>query len=109
MPEPYTAVMKNELVPAARESFHKIVFENEFARFFFVELPVGASTEWHRHEADYYVVIVGAADIEDTAEGQAPEHVHFNGGEMLTGKRGHTHQVKNLGRAVFRNVGVELK
>jgi quercetin dioxygenase-like cupin family protein len=101
--------MNNDPVAACHEPFHKIVFENEFARFFSVELPPGATTRLHRHDADYYVVIVAAADIEDTTEGQAPEHVHFNGGEMLSGKRGHVHRVKNLGPAPFRNVGIELK
>lgn len=101
--------MKNEPVSTTQEPFHRIVFENEFARYFFVELPPGATTELHRHDSDYYVVIVGAADIEDTEAVQATEPVHFNGGEMLTGKKGHTHRVKNIGAATFRNVAIELK
>lgn len=101
--------MKNQPVSAAQESFHKIVFENEFARFFMVELPPGATTQLHRHDTDYYVVIVGAADIEDTAEGKTPEAVHFKGGEMVTGQKGHTRRVKNRGTEIFRNVGIELK
>ncbi len=101
--------MKNEPVSACHDRFHKVVFENEFARFFFVELPPGEATQMHRHDTDYYVVIVGDADIEDTAEGHEARRVQYSGGDTVAGKKGHVHQVKNVSPQMFRNVGIELK
>lgn len=101
--------MKTEAVSTTHEPHHRVVFEDDHVRIFNVELPPGESTLLHRHESDYYVVIVGAADIEDQAENEEPQHVHFDGGEVVTGHSGHVHKVTNVGAQPFRNVGVEMK
>lgn len=101
--------VKNQPVDTGQEPFHNIVFENEHVRIFNVELPPRQSTLLHQHNYDYYAVIVGAGDIEDQDVGEAAHPVHFNGGEVVTGRRGHVHKVTNVGAQTFRNVAVEVK
>lgn len=101
--------MKSPAVSTSHEPFHHVVFENDHMRIFNVELPPGESTLLHRHDHDYHVVIVGAADIEDQAENEEPQRVHYSGGEVVSGHSGHVHQVTNVGSQPFRNFGVEVK
>ncbi len=90
----------------------RLLFENDAVRVWDLQLAPGESTGMHRHELDYFYVVIGDGKlqrVDPDGTQHAPKsmqdgEVHFRAvdGESV-------HDAVNAGEAVWRNIVVELK
>lgn len=98
---------EKKIVEVSAEPSHKLVFENNHVRVYYVEIPPGGATLLHRHSHPYFAGIIGPAEVDDAPLSQEPQRKRFQGGETASGKAGLTHQITNVGKTPFINVTVE--
>ena len=90
----------------------QLLFENDAVRVWDLRLEPGESTPQHRHELDYFYVVIGdgklqRVDPDGTAhppKEMADGEVHFRKVEDQS-----VHAARNAGESVWRNIVVELK
>lgn len=90
----------------------RLLFENDAVRVWDLQLAPGESTGMHRHELDYFYVVVGDGKLQrvdpdgtrHTPKSMADGEVHFRAvdGESV-------HEAINAGDTTWRNIVVELK
>lgn len=90
----------------------RLLFENESVRVWDLQLAPGESTGQHRHEEDYFYVVIGdgvlqRVDPDGTKHAPKPMadgEVHYRtvDGEAV-------HAAVNAGDSTWRNIVVELK
>lgn len=99
-------------VPAHREPYHKLVFQNELVRVLDVRVPAGRVTQYHVHadplvtvateDAPTRVQLLGAEPGPESP-GAAVPYASDNWDQ----ERPYTHRVRNIGVTPFRRIGAE--
>ena len=90
----------------------KLLFENDAVRVWDLRLAPGESTPVHRHETDYFYVVIGDGKLarvdEDGTQHEAKfmqdGEVHFRQVDDNA-----VHAARNVGETPWRNIVVELK
>lgn len=97
-------------VPIEKEPRHRLKFENQYVRVFYVFIPPGDTSLFHTHVNDGLSVRLADARIRDEALGGAPEDTPLKRGGVSFGYRPIplTHKVSNIGSTPFRNMFVEV-
>ena len=88
-----------------------VLFENERIRVWDLVLRPGEASAVHRHTADYVFVCTTPGRITFLAEGQPPTTTEYDDGfvEYTAVGPGISHQIRNTGQQVYREILVELK
>jgi len=86
-------------IPMRDEAHHHLIFQNSYVNVFFVEIPPGESTLRHHHDLPYVSIQPGGDDAPPTPSG--PPRIGYSAGNL-------THVVTNSGKAMQRNIAVEL-
>lgn len=89
-----------------------LLFENDRVRVWDLRLAPGESTGLHRHENDYFYVVIGDGTLQrgdaDGSRGESrtmsDSEVHFR---EIDGED--VHEAINVGESDWRNIVVELK
>ena len=86
------------------------VVENERVRAYRVTLEPGESTPMHTHVLPGLAVALTAAELEVTTQGKdKPERLNLPLGDLRWRGGAVTHSIKNVGKARFEGVDIELK
>lgn len=97
------------VVEITAEPSHHLIAENEYARWFRVQVAPHAETLMHRHELDYFYVVIGAAAVENHVSGGSTTPLKFADGEVRFKAGGFAHAARDLSATPFRNVTIELR
>jgi len=97
-----------DAVAVKDEPHHHLVFENEFVRAFYVEIPVHQATLMHKHDLPYLAVALGPSDVTNAVAGKPEVHATFTDGQVNYSKGGFSHLVRTDDGMSFRNFTVEL-
>jgi hypothetical protein len=103
-----SAPPQSAAVPVDKEPHHHLIFENEYARAFYVEIPGHQETLLHRHDRPYMAVSLGPGDFMNAVEGKPEAHVTLTDGQVLYSKGGFAHVARVTGDGAFRNITVEF-
>jgi len=97
-------------VPVTEDKYHSLLFENQFARVFRVELPPQKATLLHKHPYDYMIITLSDGDIE-SARGIASFMTYiFPRGDVRFMHGPINHQLRNPeGMITHRNITVEIR
>ncbi len=90
----------------------KLLFENDRVRVWDLCLNPGESTGLHRHEFDYFYVVIGGGALQGkNADGSNKPIEEFSDGEVRFRKIDgeDIHEAINSGKQPWRNIVVELK
>jgi quercetin dioxygenase-like cupin family protein len=90
----------------------RLLFENDRVRVWDFRLAPGESMPLHRHETDYFYVVIGDGELQavledgriDPPRPMRDGDVHFRTVEGST-----VHAARNAGASPWRNIVVELK
>lgn len=104
--EVITAAMQG--VPMSEEPDHQLVLSNKYVNAYDVQVPPKGSTLMHQHLYDNIFVVLGAADVTNTVEGQTPAHLTLTDSSVNFGRAPYAHSVTNNGTTPFRNVIIEF-
>ncbi len=90
----------------------KLLFENDRVRVWDLCLQPGESTGLHRHEFDYFYVVIGGGTLQGKdADGSDKPVQEMSDGEVrfreIDGED--IHEAINIGDQPWRNIVVELK
>lgn len=107
---PTTAPVAAEVaVDVGSEPSHHFIAQNEYARWFRVEVAPQTTTLVHRHELDYFYVVLGDAEVENHVAGGNTATLKFYDSEVRFKAGGFAHSARDLSATPFRNVTIELK
>jgi quercetin dioxygenase-like cupin family protein len=95
-------------VEITAEPHHHLIFANDQVRVFSVEVPPHSATLMHRHDHDYFYVVLGATDISNEVSGQPAVELKVSDGEVRFSSAPFVHLMRDLSDQPFRNVTVEL-
>ncbi len=95
-------------VELTAEPSHHLLFQNEYARVFNVEVAPHTATLVHRHAYDYIYVTLGDTDLINEVVGKAPARLKLKDGEVRFAAGGFAHRAMNLAPTPFRNITVEI-
>jgi hypothetical protein len=95
-------------VPMSKEPDHQLVLSNSYVNAYDVGVPPKGSTLLHQHLYDNIFVVLGAADVTNTVEGQMPAHLTLADSSVIFGRAPYAHSVTNNGTTSFRNVIIEF-
>jgi quercetin dioxygenase-like cupin family protein len=87
----------------------RVVFENERARVWEVELGPGETLPMHLHELDYVVVLLTDGQTTVTWEDGRRETNQHRAGEVIWRSAPHAHALRNDGNTRYVNRLIELK
>jgi hypothetical protein len=104
--EVITAAMHG--VPMAEEPDHQLVLSNGYVNAYDVQVPPKSSTLLHQHLYDNILVVLGAADVTNTVEGQTPAHLTPTDSSVSFGRAPYADSVTNNGTKPFSNVIIEF-
>ena len=106
------AVHAQEPVPIEQEPQHRLKFQNEYVRFFDVELPPGYEALWHWHRHDgVFVNILPAETIAEDVGGKPSRRGWRAIGETYFigyAAQPKAHRVTNSDRQVYRVTDTEI-
>ena len=88
-----------------------VLFENDRLRVWDLVLQPSEASAVHRHTADYVFVCTTPGRITFLAEGQPPTTTDYDDGfvQYTAVGPGITHQIRNVGEQVYREILIELK
>lgn len=95
-------------VPITSEPHHRLVFASRTVRIFDVVVPPHASTLWHRHDYDYFFVVLNHSRVRVEQPGQPPKDLDLPAGAVRVAGGGFVHALQNEDDTAFHNVTVEL-
>ena len=98
--------------PISTEVGTGLLFENERVRVWDLSLKPGESTGLHRHENDYFFVVIGGGTLQAVdEEGKEKNPSSMQDGEVHFRKLEDVavHEARNVGDGPWRNIVVELK
>jgi hypothetical protein len=95
-------------VPVANEPKHQLIFQNDYARAYYVEVPPHQATLLHQHDLPYMAVALGPADIVNAVQGKPEVHLTLTDGQVLYSKGGFAHIARADTGLPFRNITVEF-
>ena len=88
---------------------NRVLFENELVRVWELAVDPGKNKGWHRHDLPYVIVPITDGKIEiESSDGRVIRPLD-KAGQAIWRDPGETHDLRNLGDAVYRNVLVEIK
>jgi hypothetical protein len=103
-----SATAQMNAVPVASEPSHHLIFQNEYARAYDVEVPAHQATLLHQHDLPYMAVALGPADIINAVQGKPEVHLTLTDGQVLYSKGGFAHIARADTGLPFRNITVEF-
>ena len=109
--------MKGEVSDAPLgEMGTRVLFEDDRVRIWELALAPGEETAPHRHDLDYYIIVVDgdaiAAVPHVTSTGESAEYIAVEGcqrGDVVPMKAGGIELARNIGKKPFYEILVELK
>jgi beta-alanine degradation protein BauB len=90
----------------------RVLFEDDAVRIWELEVGPGETFPMHHHALDYVTVTLTESDVEAHAADGTVRPAHHQVGDFRVahvGPAGETHELRNVGRGVFRNRIIELK
>jgi quercetin dioxygenase-like cupin family protein len=90
----------------------RLLFENDRVRVWDLRLAPGESTPLHRHNTDYFYVVIGEGSLQTVhADGRRDPPRSMQDGEVhfRTVDASAVHAAQNAGDGPWRNIVVELK
>jgi hypothetical protein len=103
-----SATAQMNAVPVASEPQHHLIFQNDYARAYYVEIPAHQATLLHQHDHPYMAVALGPADIINAVQGKPEVHLTLTDGQVLYSKGGFAHIARADTGLPFRNITVEF-
>jgi beta-alanine degradation protein BauB len=89
---------------------NRVMYENALVRVWDFVVEPGESKGWHRHELPYVIIPMTDGDIElESALTGDIERPKANIGDPIWRDAGEVHDLRNVGKATYRNILVELK
>ena len=87
-----------------------VMFENDQVRVWDFVVEAGRSKGWHRHELPYVIIPMteGEIEIESALTGQIEKPKSVIGSPIWR-EAGEVHDLRNVGKAAYRNIIIELK
>ena len=86
------------------------ILENERVRVYRLSLAPGESTEVHTHRLSGLAIAITSGEVEITNQGKTkPDRVPFAAGDLVWRDDVVTHAIKNVGKARFEAVDIEVK
>lgn len=95
-------------VPITAEPHHHLVFANARVRIFDVVVGPGQSTLPHRHDYDYFFVVLGNSLVSVRTSDQTTHPLSLPDGAVRFTPGGFTHTLTNDSTHPFHNITVEL-
>lgn len=90
------------------EPHHHLIFQNEYARAYYVEVPPHQATLLHQHDLPYMAVALGPADIVNAVSGKPEVPLTLTDGQVIYSKGGFAHIARADTGLPFRNITVEF-
>ena len=87
----------------------KEVFEDDEIKVWNLVVDPGSASGMHQHDHDYFYYVMEGAQLEIHRDDGTLNVVDMKPGDIVGGKKGSTHNAKNIGNTRFRNVLVEIK
>jgi hypothetical protein len=103
-----TVPPQTNAVPVGDEPHHHLIFQNDYARAYYVEIPAHQATLLHQHDFPYMAVALGPADVINAVQGKPEVHLTLTDGQVLYSKGGFAHVARANGGLPFRNITVEF-
>lgn len=95
-------------VPVGNEPHHHLIFQNDYARAYYVEIPAHQATLLHQHDLPYMAVALGPTDIINAVQGKPEAHLTLTDGQVLYSNGGFAHIARADTGLPFRNITVEF-
>ncbi len=95
-------------VDVSREPLHKLRFENDLVRTYWIDLPPGVATQFHRHDRPYAGICLGEALIRNEIVGEGVRESRVQQGDVIFTSGKMTHRIENIGSSAFQNVTIEV-
>lgn len=95
-------------VPLGNEPHHHLIFQNDYARAYYVEVPAHQSTLLHQHDLPYMAVALGPAEIVNAVQGKPEVPLTLTDGQVIYSKGGFAHIARADTGLPFRNITVEF-
>lgn len=97
--------------PISSDVGSRLLFENEQVRVWDLRLAPGESTGLHRHETDFFYVVIGDGSLQRlAADGSSQPARQMSDGDVhfrhVAGED--VHEAVNVGTTPWRNIVVEL-
>ena len=86
----------------------KLIFENEKVKVWEFTLAPGEAIDSHLHEHDYFFYAIEGGTLEVT-RGSGVTKATLDPGKVYYRQKGDTHAARNIGRARYHEILVELK
>ncbi len=96
------------IIEITAEPSHHLLFQNQYARAFKIDLAPHAAMLVHHHRYDYIFVVLAQSKIENDIVGKDPFLRSFQEGETVFVPGPFAHTAKNLTDKPFQVVAVEL-
>jgi hypothetical protein len=103
-----TATAQMNSVAVASEPQHHLIFQNDYARAYYVEIPAHQATLLHQHDYPYMAVALGPADIINAVQGKPEARLTLTDGQVLYSNGGFAHIARADTSLPFRNITVEF-
>jgi hypothetical protein len=88
----------------------ELVFEDDTLRVWRIDMPPGATADWHTHQLDYISVIIEGDVIERPNADGSVDRLEVKPGDFMRSYQGPLrHMLRNIGERRFRNVVIEIK
>jgi quercetin dioxygenase-like cupin family protein len=88
----------------------RVMYENELVRVWDFVVEPGKSKGWHRHDLPYVIIPMtdGDIELESAITGQI-DRPKGKIGEPIWREAGEIHDLRNVGKASYRNILIEIK
>jgi hypothetical protein len=90
------------------EPRHRVCFENDLVRTYWIDLPRGEATLFHRHEHPYAGICVSQSFIRNEVVGDCSTELRMQSGDVMYTPGQMTHRIENIGESAFQNITIEV-
>lgn len=96
------------IVDVRNEPRHRLCLETELVRAYWIDLPGGEATLFHRHEHPYAGVCLGPSLIRNEVVGDGATELRMQSGDVMYTPGQMTHRIENIGDSAFQNITMEV-
>lgn len=96
------------IVDVRDEPRHRVCFENDLVRAYWIDLPSGESTLFHLHEHPYAGICLGYSVIRNEVVGDGATELRMQCGDVMYTPGQMTHRIENIGESAFQNITMEV-
>jgi hypothetical protein len=96
------------IVDVRNEPRHRVCLENDLVRAYWIDLPGGEATLFHRHEHPYAGICLGNSLIRNEVVGECVKELRMQSGDVMYTPGQMTHRIENIGDSAFQNITMEV-